>query len=245
MNSTELKTHLQTIMRGDIAEHLRTVHGIAEPPKTKQAQAKLHAAQDHTDTPADKPAAKPAAKPAQGKPAAPARRRPATTVKPAAAKPAAKPQPAQDARSQADASVLAGVTRKQGEPAAANQPRPKPPARRKVQDAPLKPTTRSKPAAAKPTTRKPASKPAAKSEPVAAASNGTSPREHNQELARRLADLVAKEFADSSTDDQIKVANWLHALPTGGAGWQRYWPQGFARPTSAGWRVPEGESLPQ
>ena len=240
MNSTELKTHLQTIMRGDIGAHLASAHGLTDIPKTKQAQAKLHAAQDHTDTPADKPAAKPASKPAQaGKPAAPARRRPATTV---------KQQPAQDARSQADVSVLAGVTRKPGEQPAANQPRPKPPARKRTQDAPLpgdgKPAAR-KPAAAKPTTRKPAAaKPAAKPEPQPAA-NGASPREHNQELARRLADLVAKEFADSSTDDQVKVANWLHALPTGGAGWQRYWPQGFARPTSAGWRVPEGESLPQ
>jgi hypothetical protein len=243
MNSTELKTHLQTIMRGDIAEHLRTVHGIAEPPKTKQAQAKLHAAQDHTDTPADKPAAKPATEPATprmrqaGKPAAPARKRPATTVP-------AKPQPAQDARSAADASVLSGVTRKPGEQPAANQPRPKPPARKPAAKpaAASKPAAR-KPAAAKPTTRKPAAaKPA---QPQPAASNGASPREHNQDLARRLADLVAKEFADSSTDDQVKVANWLHALPTGGAGWQRYWPQGFARPTSAGWRVPEGESLPQ
>lgn len=69
--------------------------------------------------------------------------------------------------------------------------------------------------------------------------NGASPREHNQALAVRLVELVAKEFGGESKADQIKIANWLHALPTGGAGWQRYWPQGFARPTSAGWRKPE------
>ena len=180
----------------------------------------------------------PAAKPAQraSKPETPVQTA-KRTAKPAQAK------PAQDARSTADASVLAGVTRKPGEQPAANQPRPKPPTRKRTQDAPLPGDGKAKPAARKPAaaaTRKPAQ---AKPEP--AASNGTSPREHNQDLARRLADLVAKEFADSSTDDQVKVANWLHALPTGGAGWQRYWPQGFARPTSAGWRVPEGESLPQ
>ena len=242
MNSTELKAHRHAVMTGDLATHLRDDHGIENPPKTKQAQIKLHDAQDHTDTPADKPAQAAKPKPAAAKPAAPARKRPATTVKPAAAK------PAQDARSQADASVLAGVTRKQDEQPAANQPRPKPPARKRTQDAPLpgdKPASKgSKPAAS--TTRSRARKPAqAKPQPAQVESNGTSPREHNQELARRLADMVAKEFADSPAADQVKIANWLHALPTGGAGWQRYWPQGFERPTSAGWRVPEGESLPQ
>src|ERR1700749_3014683 len=61
-------------------------------------------------------------------------------------------KPAQDARSAADASVLAGVTRKQDEQPAANQPKPKPAARNPaVKDVPLpgdsKPATRSKPAA--------------------------------------------------------------------------------------------------
>ena len=41
MNANELKNHLRETMRGDIAAHLREVHGVTEVPKTKQAQAKL------------------------------------------------------------------------------------------------------------------------------------------------------------------------------------------------------------
>ena len=164
----------------------------------------------------------------------------------------------QDAASAADASVLKGLTRPAGSKPAVNEPKPRPATRTAAKAAASKPAA-GKPAASKPATAsKPASrtskpaaskpaagKPASKQEQPAAASNGASPRDHNQELARRLADMVAKEFADSPVADQVKVANWLHALPTGGAGWQRYWPAGFARPTSAGWRVPDGESLPQ
>ena len=78
-------------------------------------------------------------------------------------------------------------------------------------------------------------------EPAAAPSNGATPREHNQELARKLLTAVVAEFGTASQADQQKVANWLHMLPTGGegAGYLRYWPASFARPTSAGWRKPE------
>lgn len=156
----------------------------------------------------------------------------------------------QDAASAADASVLKGLTRKPGDKPAVNAPKPRPATRAAAKPAAGKAPAKSasKPAAGKPAARagKPAAKQAAADKPAQEQpDNGVSPREHNQDLARRLADLVAKEFADSPVDDQIKVANWLHALPTGGAGWQRYWPAGFARPTSSGWRIPEGESLPR
>jgi hypothetical protein len=221
MNSTETKTHLQDKMRNGLAEHLATDHGITNLSGISGATVpRTRQAQHklHIQLHAD--------------------------------------QPAQDAQSSRDASVLAGVTRKPAEQPAANQPKPKPAARKKTEDVPL---PADKPAASKPTSkpetpvqtakRTARSKPAASKPEVKAedkpATNGASPRQHNQKLAVMLVDMVAEKFADSSTDDQIKVANWMHALPTGGAGWQRYWPAGFARPTSAGWRVPEGETLPE
>lgn len=213
--------HFREILGRDVGAHLRAAHGIADAdiPKTKQAQDKLHRTLDH-DT--------------------------------------------HDAKSDADVSVLAGVTRKPDEPKAANLPKPKPSARKRATETVVlpgdeKPTTASKPAArtprkpaqAKPaapatsapkTTRKPAqAKPATKPAEEAVVANGASPREHNQEVARQLLAAVTTEFAGASKDDQQKVANWLHMLPTGGegAGWLRYWPQDFPRPTSAGWRKPE------
>ena len=236
MNTQEVKTHLRDVMRGSttsIADHLREVHGITEIPKTKQAQHKLHGEQDHGDKP-------------------------------------------QDARSAADASVLAGITRKDTAPAA-NAPKPRPSTRKKTENVPLpgdsKPaqrTTRKPAAASKETDPKPATrsrkqpkpcphtnarglvcigilnhdgkhimrKPQPETQP---ATNGTSPREHNQELARDVVTTLAAHFKDAPADDWQKVANWLHALPTGGegAGWLRWWPENTARPTSAGWRKPE------
>lgn len=220
--------HFREIMRRDVGAHLRAAHGITDVPKSKMAQDKLHRSLDHGTT--------------------------------------------TDAKSAADAGVLAGVTRKPDEPAAANQPKPKPAARKRAtQDVPLpgdkKPT--SKPAARTP--RKPAqeqpcpykragkhcigilkhegkhimrgTEPAEivkKQDEEKAAANGNSARVHNQELARQLLAAITTEFAGASKDDQQKVANWLHMLPTGGegAGYLRYWPQDFPRPTSAGWRKP-------
>ena len=216
MNAQELKTHRMSVMRGDLAAHLRDDHGIVDIPKTKQAQIKLHDEQDHTGT-----------------------------VIPTST------------NADRDAKVLAGVTRKSGEQPAANQPKPKPTARRKVEDVkpatPAKPTRRtSKPetpvqtakrtarTAAKPasTVKPPARKPAAKPADEKVAGNGASPREHNQALAVALVDMVAEKFGHLPEADQQKMVNWLHALPTGGAGWERYWPTGLVRPNSSGWRKP-------
>jgi len=216
MNAQELKTHRMSVMRGDLAAHLRDDHGIVDIPKTKQAQIKLHDEQDHTGT-----------------------------VIPTST------------NADRDAKVLAGVTRKPGEQPAANQPKPKPTARRKVEDVkpatPAKPTRRtSKPetpvqtakrtarTAAKPasTVKPPARKPAAKPADEKVAGNGASPREHNQALAVALVDMVAEKFGHLPEADQQKMVNWLHALPTGGAGWERYWPTGLVRPNSSGWRKP-------
>lgn len=71
--------------------------------------------------------------------------------------------------------------------------------------------------------------------------NGSAPsaREHNQKLARDLIDCVAARFSGYSEEDQTKIANWLKVLPTGGAAWQRYWPENFARPSTSDWRKPE------
>ena len=216
MNAQELKTHRMSVMRGDLAAHLRDDHGIVDIPKTKQAQIKLHDEQDHTGT-----------------------------VIPTST------------NADRDAKVLAGVTRKPGEQPAANQPKPKPTARRKVEDVkpatPAKPTRRtSKPetpvqtakrtarTAAKPasTVKPPARKPAAKPADEKVAGNGASPRENNQALAVALVDMVAEKFGHLPEADQQKMVNWLHALPTGGAGWERYWPTGLVRPNSSGWRKP-------
>lgn len=156
----------------------------------------------------------------------------------------AEAQPAPDAATAKDTSVIAGVTRKpepKAEPAKpatrtrkapATKTAPKPATRTKpAAKASPKPTTRTKPATADPKANGKAPEPKAEA-------NGTSPRETNQALARRLVELAAKEFASSSVEDQTKVANWLKTLPTGGAGWQRYWPESFARPTTADWRKP-------
>jgi len=77
----------------------------------------------------------------------------------------------------------------------------------------------------------------------APAANVPTERQKNTALAIRLLDLVAKEFGDLPEADQRKIANWIDCVPSGGAGWKRYWPAGFARPTTSGWIVPEGETL--
>ena len=157
-----------------------------------------------------------------------------------------KPEPT-DAERTANEGVLAGVLR---EP---TETKPPVPARRGRRAAPetktaVKPATRTRKAPATPetktgkapakvpakTTRKPA---AAKPKPEA--NGGASARETNQKLAVELIDLVAGHFGKRSKADQEKIANWLKVLPTGGAAWQRYWPKGFARPTTSDWRKPE------
>jgi hypothetical protein len=151
----------------------------------------------------------------------------------------AEDAPATDAQTSKDASVLAGVTRKPEE----TKVTPKPATRTRTPKAAAKPATKAtgrKPAASKPATKATA-KPDPKSNGKAPAdTNGSvSPRETNQALAVRLVNLVAAEFGNLSVEDQTKIANWLKVLPTGGAAWQRYWPENFARPTTADWRKPE------
>ena len=142
----------------------------------------------------------------------------------------------EDAAAARDASVLNGVTREpEAEPAKAAPRRrraPKPAA--DAAPAPAKAPAKSKAAPAKTGKAKDKAEPAPAPAPAAEPSN----RSHNQDLAKRLIDLVAGEFKAESEEDQIKIANWLKVLPTGGAGYQRYWPTGFARPTTADWRIP-------
>jgi hypothetical protein len=193
MTAGELTSHLQKIMRTNIGDHLREVHGITEVPKAKTAQHKLHQ-QAH-----------------------------------------AEDVPATDAQTKKDASVIAGVTRKPEE----TKVTPKPATRTRTPKVPAKATGRKAPAkaAAKPATKAPAK--AAANGKADANGSAPSPREGNQALAVRLVNLVAAEFGNLSVEDQTKIANWLKVLPTGGAAWQRYWPENFARPTTADWRKPE------
>src|SRR5215471_20559104 len=109
MNAQELKTHRQAVMRGDLAAHLRDDHDIVDVPKTKQAQIALHDQQDHGVVTVE------------DAPVETNRRKRAAQVK------AENNLPTTDAKSTADVSVLAGVTRNPNEAPAANQPRPKPP----------------------------------------------------------------------------------------------------------------------
>lgn len=92
-----------------------------------------------------------------------------------------------------------------------------------------------------PATGKAPAKPKAetKATPPKAESNGSSARDGNQALAKELVDLVAANFKGRSKADQEKLANWLKVLPTGGRAHERYWPKGFARPTTSDWRAPE------
>lgn len=172
-----------------------------------------------------------------------------------------------DHEAQRDAEVLSGLIR-EDKPETANPPRrrrattastdkaaangSKTPARSRKAPAPATETA-DKPAPARRT--RTASKPAATAKTPAPAkgkaakqpaqpapapeSNGTSARLATQAMAVELIDLVAGHFSGRSVDEQTKIANWLKVLPTGGAGWERYWPEGFARPTTSDWRKPE------
>jgi hypothetical protein len=151
-----------------------------------------------------------------------------------------------------DAEVLKGVL---ADPKPADKATPAPPRRgRRAAAAPATGTTKApakgkapaKAAAAKPATRRGATAPAkapakSKPAPAKAESNGSAPsaRETNQTLAVELIELVAGHFKGRSKADQEKLANWLKVLPTGGRGHERYWPKGFARPTTSDWRAPE------
>jgi len=228
LNANELKTHLRDWMRKPTTEltaHLREEHGVEGTISTQKTSViKLHA--DHHGsaplTGADAVGATVKPEPAK-RPAA----RPAT--KPAPAKPApAKPAPAKPA-TKAPARKAPATAK----PATA-KPAVKAPARR---TAPAKAAPAK--AAPKPATKAPANGAAANGSAPAATANAT-----KHDLAKRLIDMVAREFAGETDENKAKLSYWLHGLPTGypnggGGGYLRYWPEGLPRPTTAGWRKPK------
>jgi hypothetical protein len=218
-NANELRDHLREWMRKPTEElrtHLQEM-GVEVPSfvKSKQAMIKLHA-DNHGSAPLTGSASlgDEAPKPAPAKrpaPKAPARK--------------ATPRPAAAAKAPAKA--------------AAKPATPKAPAR--------KPATKAAPAkaTAKPATKaapKPATKATAKANGKAPATVAApSANDSKHDLAHRLIDMVAAEFAGETPEAKAKLAYWLHGLPTGGGGgWKRYWPAGLPRPTTTGWVKPEG-----
>jgi len=238
MNANELKDHLREWMRKpteDLKAHLEEMGVETGIIRQKTALIKLHA-DHHGSAPLTgaesvganvkpEPAKAPARKPATPKPATKATAKPATKTAPKAParKPATRTAPKPPART-----ATAKPATKTTKPA---------PARRTAAKAAPKPPARKTPA--KPATKAPAPKPEA---------NGSAPSANasKHDLAKRLIDMVAAEFAGESDENKAKLAYWLHGLPTGypnggGGGYLRYWPAGLPRPTTAGWRKPEGE----
>jgi hypothetical protein len=83
--------------------------------------------------------------------------------------------------------------------------------------------------------------------PEAPATATASKREATQDLARRLVMAATMVFDGSDGSEawaagmsreeaEQKIANWLHHLPTGGAGADRFWPEGFTRPSQSDWQ---------
>lgn len=151
------------------------------------------------------------------------------TVKPEPVKaPAAKPAPAKPATKATPPARKAPAKA----PAAKAPAKPAPARKAPAKTAPAKPATK--------TTAKAPAKTATKS-----TANGSAPAANasKHDLAKRLIDMVAAEFADETPENKAKLAYWLHGLPTGypnggGGGYLRYWPKGLPRPTTAGWRAP-------
>jgi hypothetical protein len=92
---------------------------------------------------------------------------------------------------------------------------------------------------------------AAKAEPTPAADPQPTPtpkRPAKQDLARNVVEAVAGIFSDSvildrlatagmsKEDAQQIVSQWLHHLPTGSDGDQRYWPASMPRPNRSDWK---------
>jgi hypothetical protein len=217
----ELRTHLQE-MGVDVPDLV----------KSKAAMVKLHAdnhgsapltgsASLGDEAPAPAPAKRPAPKPAPAKraaPKAPAAKAPAKAAP--ARRTAAKPAPAKAAKAPAKATAKPATKA----PTAAE-------AKARDRKAPAKPATK--------TTAKANGKAPATEAPATPAANA-----NKHDLARRLIDLVAAEFADETPENKAKLSYWLHGLPTGypnggGGGYLRYWPKGLPKPTTAGWRKPE------
>jgi len=166
------------------------------------------------------------------------------------ASPAAAAKLAEIAKNKANGSTPAAKppvrrTRRQAAPVTVTHTEPTAPATKAPAKA--KPATPAKATPATParrSARKAPATPAPEPAPVPAAAAVTA-RQDNQKLAREVADLLAEHFGDRDEATQTKIANWVKSLPTGGAAWKRYWPKGFARPTSADWVVPAGETLPE
>ena len=218
LNANELKTHLRDWMRKPTTEltaHLREEHGVEGTISTQKTSViKLHA--DHHGS-----------APLTGADAVGATVKPEPAKRPAA-KPATRTAPAKPA-TKAPARK-APATAKPG----AKAPARTAPARRTApaKAAPAKAT-------AKPATKAPANGAAANGSAPAATANAT-----KHDLAKRLIDMVAREFAGETDENKAKLSYWLHGLPTGypnggGGGYLRYWPEGLPRPTTAGWRKPE------
>ena len=238
MTANELKDHLREWMRKpteDLKTHLINMGVDTGIVRSKQALVKLHA--DHHGT---APLTGAEAVGATVKPEPAKRPAPKATAKPATKPAPAKPAPAKPA---AKAPARKAPARKATETA------PKPPAKAPARK-PATKTTKPAPARrtpAKPAAKAPARKPASKAPAPNPETNGSpSANASKHDLAKRLIDMVAAEFAGESPENKAKLAYWLHGLPTGypnggGGGYLRYWPAGLPRPTTAGWRKPEGE----
>jgi outer membrane biosynthesis protein TonB len=227
-NANELRDHLREWMRKPTEElrvHLHEM-GVEVPDlvKSKSAMVKLHA-DHHASAPltgsaslgdeAPKPA--PARRPAPKAPATKAAPKPATPKAPARKTPAAKPATPKAPARKAPATKA---------------PAAKAPARKA-------PATKAAPKPATKTTAKANGKAPATEAPATPAANA-----NKHDLARRLIDMVAAEFASETPENKAKLAYWLHGLPTGypnggGGGYLRYWPAGLPKPTTSGWRKPE------
>jgi hypothetical protein len=226
MTANDLKDHLREWMRKpteDLKAHLEEMGVDTGIVRQKQALVKLHA--DHHGS-----------APLTGADAVGAE------VKPEPAKrPAPKPAPAKAAKTTTRTRAAKPATETASKPAR-KAPAAKP-ATKTSKPAPAR-TRAAKPAPAKPPARAASKAPAkangkAPETPAAPSANAT-----KHDLAKRLIDMVAREFAGESDENKAKLAYWLHGLPTGypnggGGGYLRYWPAGLPRPTTAGWRKPE------
>lgn len=125
-----------------------------------------------------------------------------------------------------------------------------------VKDAPAKPAPRTrKPAAKKPENkvqsvkRSAAKSPApAKTEPTPAPATKIDKRAAKQDLARRVVNAAADLFNGQLAGDEAflqgltkeeaeaAVAQWLHHLPTGQDGTNRWWAESLPRPDRSDWR---------
>lgn len=90
--------------------------------------------------------------------------------------------------------------------------------------------TRKPRAAAKPATpAKPAAKPAPAAKPVPEITR-------KMQIARDMADAIARTAAPLSADEKQAVANMIHHFPTGRENGRRWWPKNFPTPARSEWK---------